>query len=147
MRLVGEKITEALEGKSSAGLAELVHIQLHSLYGGPEFYGMGSMRPEGVVVSLKRVPTKQPRAVRPYAARERVQPFHNYLRCKLPWYGSERGILGQGFDCSQPHIIPCGIPAKPEASGIGYCRVNYGCLFQNSLLTFCSLAQHHRTNL
>src|SRR6266566_7158871 len=104
MRLVGEKITERLEGKSSARLAELVHIQLHSLYGGPEFDGMGSMNPEGVVVSLKRVPTKQPGAVRPYAASELVQPLHNYLRCKLPGYGSERGILGQGVDRSQPHI-------------------------------------------
>src|SRR5258708_36268705 len=106
MRLVGEKITEALEGKSSARLAELVHIQLHSLYGGREFYGMGSVGPEGVVVSLKRVPTKQPRTVRPYAARERVQPLHNYLRSTLPRDGSDPGSLGQGDECSQHHNTP-----------------------------------------
>ena len=118
MRLVGEKITERLEGKSSARLAELVHIQLHSLYGGPEFDGMGSMRPEGVVVSLKRVPMKLPRPVRPYAARELGRPLHNYLCRKLSGYGSERGIFGQGVDRAQPHIVQSGIPAKPEASGI-----------------------------
>src|ERR1700676_3114060 len=120
MRLVDKKITERVEGKSSARLAELVHIQLHSLYGGPEFNGMASTRPEGVVVSLKCVPMKLPRAVRPDATRELRRPGHHYLRRKLPGYGSERGIHGQGINRSRPHIVPCGIPAKPEASGIGY---------------------------
>ena len=86
---------------------------------------------------------KLPRAVRPYAARELGRPLHNYLRCKLPGYGSERGIFGQGVDRVQPHIVQSSIPAKPEASGIGYCRIKDVGLLQYSDLTICSCVQQH----